>query len=159
MENDLLLHQALALWSVIVGAFLCVVYDVFRVTRLRHRQNSVLLFLCDFAFSLIATLAMLLLFFNLSFGKMRAYAFALVALGFLVWRFTVSRLVMGLLIRVLNFADKILNLLKTRLLFASKKASRRIYTYYYCKNAVWGIRKMKLKRKENENGENQTCTH
>ncbi len=148
MESDLILHQALALWSVIVGAFLCVVYDVFRVTRLRRRQNSVLLFFCDIAFCLIATCAMLLLFFNLSFGKMRAYAFALVAIGFLVWRLTVSRFVIGLLIKFLTVTERFLNSIKMRALAVVRRLSRRIYTMCYCRNVVRGIRKMKFERKE-----------
>lgn len=140
MSNEYFLHTALALWSVAVGAFLCVVYDIFRVFRLRRKQNSFVLFICDLVFCLIATVCMLVLFFNLSFGRMRAYAFVFAAAGFLAWRSTVSRLVMTLLLRLIVAIEKLLNSIKMRVSYASKRMSRRIYTSRYCKITVRTIK-------------------
>ncbi len=128
--------MALAVWSLIVGAFLCAVYDIFRLFRLCRRQNALLLFFCDLLFCLFATVCLLLLFFNLSYGRMRLYAFALSVAGFLIWRFTVSRFVMSLLLKLIKRAEKILNSIKMRVIAKGKRISRRIYTKRYCKNAV-----------------------
>jgi hypothetical protein len=136
VNEEFLLKTALAVWSVILGAFLCALYDIFRVFRLRRRQNAVTLFVCDLVYCLASTVCMMLLFFNLSYGRMRAYSFALIAFGFLVWRFTVSRVVMSLLLRLFKLTEHILNSIKSRVLFAIALATRRIYTANYCKKTV-----------------------
>lgn len=134
---------ALAIWSVAVGAFLCAVYDVFRLFRLRRKQNAVLLFVSDLTFCTIAALSMLLLFFNLSYGRMRAYSFVLAFVGFLIWRFTVSRFVMAFMLKLINAVCKLLNSIKMRVIRAYKRMSCRIYTVCYCKTAVADIKKRK----------------
>lgn len=138
----------LAFWSLIAGMLICVIYDLFRITRLRREQNKIVLFFLDLAFCLVSTCVMLVLFFNLSFGRMRIYAVAFALVGFSVWRITVSRPVIALLISLLDFLERVLNSLKMRIASSFRKASRFIYTVYYCKTAVGGIKKMKLKRKE-----------
>ncbi|MBQ8895536.1 MAG: spore cortex biosynthesis protein YabQ [Clostridia bacterium] len=156
MENNLFSQFALALWSLAVGAFLCAVYDIFRLLRLRRKQNALVLFLCDLLFCAIAAVCAMLLFFNLSYGKMRAYSFVLIAFGFMAWRLTVSRFVMSLLNRLLTVVSKILNSIKMRVLGIIKLCSRRIYTAVYCKRAIASARKLKPERKENENDTEKT---
>ena len=136
MNNEYLLHMALALWSVILGAFLCAVYDVFRLLRLVRRQNAFVVFLCDFIFCVFSAVCLLVLFFNLSYGRVRFYALALAIAGFLVWRFTVSRLVMTLLMKLIKQIKKLLISIKMRVSVRLKRLSRRIYTKRYCKKAI-----------------------
>lgn len=128
--------MALALWSVILGAFLCAVYDVFRLLRLVRRQNAFVVFLCDFIFCVFSAVCLLVLFFNLSYGRVRFYALALAIAGFLVWRFTVSRLVMTLLVKLIKRIKKLLISIKMRVSVRLKRLSRRIYTKRYCKKAI-----------------------
>lgn len=125
--------------------FLCAVYDVFRVTRLVKKPNPFVLFLSDLGFSLIAICSFLLLFFNLSFGKVRVYAVLFSVLGFFLWRLTVSKLAVGLTLKLVRKTEKFLKLQKSRAVFLIKKASRILYTYHYCKNAAKSIKKLKLK--------------
>lgn len=136
MQNEFFLHTALALWSVAVGAFICAVYDLFRIFRLRRRQNAIVLFLCDLLFCAIATVCMLVLFFNLSYGRVRAYAFVFAFFGFLAWRFTVSRAVISLCLRLVSCAERLLHLIKMRLMSLFMRLSRKIYTAFYCKITV-----------------------
>lgn len=145
------------LWSLVAGAFLCAVYDLFRITRLRRRQNAVLLFVCDFAFCMVATCVMLLLFFNLSYGRVRGYAFAFAVIGFLTWRFTVSRLVIKLILLALNAAERLLNSVKMRVRRVVLRLMRRIYTACYCFNALNSVKKMKFKRKDIKNVSDEAC--
>jgi len=152
VQGEYLLHTALALWSVVVGAFLCAVFDVFRLFRLLRKQNAVVLFICDFAFCIICSVVMSVLFFNLSYGRMRAYTFVFALIGFLIWRLTVSRLVMSLMQKIVTAVCKILNLIKMRVYRIIKRITRRIYTRIYCRNTVKDVRKLKdFKRKEQEN--------
>lgn len=131
-----MLHTALALWSLITGAFLCATYDIFRLMRTFKRQGAVTLFISDFVFCLFSAVCLLILFFNLSYGRVRLYALALAVGGFLLWRFTVSRLVMALLLKLIKRVNKLLISIKMRVSVKSKRLSRRIYTKRYCKKAI-----------------------
>ena len=136
MNNEYLLHTALAAWAFVLGAFLCAVYDVFRLFRLNRKQNAILLFFSDILFCVFSTVCLLILFFNLSYGRVRFYALAITFIGFLVWRFTVSRLVMMLINKLLGRIKKLLTSIKMRISVKLKRLSRRIYTKNYCKKAV-----------------------
>ncbi len=128
--------MALAVWAFALGAFLCAVYDVFRLFRLKRKQNAIILFFFDFVFCVFSTVCLLILFFNLSYGRVRFYALALAVIGFLVWRFTVSRLVMTLILKLIGRIEKLLTSIKIRVSVRLKYLARRIYTKRYCKNAV-----------------------
>lgn len=132
---------ALAVASFLLGVLLCAVYDLFRVFRLRHKINYILLFFSDLAYSAIVSLSMLLLFFNLTYGRVRVYAFVIIVLGFLAWRFTVSRLAMSLCMRLFDFTAKVLNSSKMRVKRFIKRLSRRIYTAFYCRATVYRFRR------------------
>ena len=127
MHSDYFFHTVLALWAVAVGAFLCAVYDVFRVLRLRRKQNRVVLFFLDLLFCLIATLCLLILFFNLSYGRVRVYALALAFVGFLIWRFTVSRAVIAVCLKFIAFSEKVFGSAKKRICSFCKRMLRYIY--------------------------------
>ncbi len=129
---------ALSVASFILGAFLCAVYDAFRIFRLRRRFNSAVLFFSDIIYSLIVSLSLLLLYFNFTYGRVRVYAFVIALLGFLAWRFTVSRLVISLVMRFIDFAVRVLDSLKMRVFGLIKRTSRRIYTAFYCRTTVKG---------------------
>lgn len=159
MQIDYSLHTELALWSVALGALLCAVYDIFRIFRLRRKQNAVLLFVSDVAFCFIAAVSVLILFFNLSFGRMRAYSFVLIAVGFAIWRFTVSRLVIALMLKLIVFSERLLNSIITRAKAKIKLFVRKIYTRSYCRKNEALAKKgfgIKLKRKEQKNAEDST---
>jgi spore cortex biosynthesis protein YabQ len=160
MGVDSSLGMTLALWAVVAGAFLSAVYDVFRVSRLRHEQGRALIFLNDVAFCAISACTMMLLFFNLSDGKIRGYAFAFALVGFLVWRATVSRILIFALNRLLDAAEKILKLTMTRFQRGFTRISRRIYTCFYCEYTVKSSKRcfslLDEKRKEAENETEKT---
>ncbi len=127
---------ALVVASFVLGAVLCAVYDLFRVFRLRRKTNAVLLFVSDIVYSAIVSLSLLLLYFNFTYGRVRVYAFAVVLLGFLAWRFTVSRLAINLCLRFMDFAARVLNSSKMRIVRFLKRTLRRIYTDFYCRFTI-----------------------
>ena len=155
MQNEYSLHFLLALWSFILGVFLSAVYDVFRLTRLMKRKQSIFtVFVSDFVFCIISSLCMTVLFFNLSYGRMRGYAFVLVLVGFYVWRITMGRLFMALMRRAVDLVSGLLNSIKMRVCHAYKKQMRRIYTASYCSRNL----KIRIKRKEIKNDGKETDT-
>lgn len=92
MSTNYLLHSLLALWSLILGAFLGFVYEFFRISHRFHPKAAWLICIEDLLFAFICSVGMMLLFFNLSFGRMRFFAFPGVILGFVIWYFTLGRL-------------------------------------------------------------------
>ena len=91
MSVDYLSHSLLALWSLILGCFLGFVYEFFRLLHRFHPRAMWLIFFEDLLFAMICSAGMMLLFFNLSFGRMRFFAFPGMILGFLIWYFTLGR--------------------------------------------------------------------
>ncbi len=92
MSVSYALHFLLAGWSVLTGVALGILYEFFRFLHRLHRRAAWLIFLEDLLFCLCCSAAMALLFFNLSYGQMRLYAFAGAVLGFLLWYCTVGAL-------------------------------------------------------------------
>ncbi|MBR5746139.1 MAG: spore cortex biosynthesis protein YabQ, partial [Clostridia bacterium] len=94
----------LSLWSAAAGAFLCAVYDIFRLCRIGRKAGAAELFFADLLFCLFVYAVFALLFFNLTHGKVRWFAFAFAACGFRLWRATVSRVFMRAAETAVNFA-------------------------------------------------------
>lgn len=162
MGGNGILSVDLAVWSFACGVLLCGIYDIFCVSRLIKKQNALILFINDFLFCIIAALVMLVLFFNLSFGEPRLYAFLFALLGFLLWRYTVSRFYIWLIRRMVEFTSNLLNSIKTRIITFLKRVMRFIYNDFYCHQTAkrskkgFGLLKLqKLKRKENDYAEDK----
>ncbi len=162
MGGNGILSVDLAVWSFVCGVLLCGIYDIFCVSRLIKKQKALILFINDFLFCIIAALVMLILFFNLSFGEPRMYAFLFALLGFTLWRYTVSRFYIWLIRRVVEFMSNLLNLIKMRIIGLVKRALRLIYSGIYCRRTIenskkgFGLLKIqKLKRKENDYAEDK----
>lgn len=97
------LHFLLAGWSLITGCLLGMIYEWFCLLHRIHPKLIWLIFLEDLLFCLCCTGGMQLLFFNLSYGQMRLYAFAGVALGFAGWYFTLGKLFRRAVSRLYRF--------------------------------------------------------
>lgn len=132
----------LAFWSAVLGAALCVVYDAFRLFRVGFLRGSVGTFICDIVFCSVATVGMLVLFFNLTDGRIREYAFLFAIFGFLLWRFTVGRVLM----LAVSAAGGALYALASK---AALSVRAVIYTRTYCRRALRRLRRVRklIKRK------------
>lgn len=130
------LQDSLWLWSLIAGAFLCAVYDLFRVFRLIRPMGQIRLFVADFLFCVISAVVMLVLFFNLTYGRVRLYVVLFALPGFLVWRLTVSRLFIALAFKVVRTAERLVAIVKESSKNLWKRFSKRIKTKIYCRAVV-----------------------
>ncbi len=133
----------LALWSAVLGVALCIVYDVFRFFRIGFLRGSVGTFICDIAFCMFATAGMLVLFFNLTNGRIREYAFLFVIFGFLLWRFTAGRVLMLAATAAAGAARALVSK-------AVLSVRARIYTRIYCKRALRRLRRVGVPAKRKE---------
>ena len=100
-----LLYDGMRLIRIFFGEHFSSVANRFRDVKLplihmseerkkRSRLLSVLIFAEDFIFCLVAAVAMILLFYQINNGKLRAWAFPMAGVGFYLYRITVGRLVM-----------------------------------------------------------------
>ncbi len=159
METNYFSLTLLALWAAMAGAFLCGVYDILRAFRISRsvKSKGIFLFIWDFLFCMLATVCMLLLFFNLTYGKARVYAFAFCGLGFVLWRITLGRLFTALLIRLIGWLSRLFEIAKNRLNALCGAVGRRIYTKNYCRRLVnrsatcFGMIKRKELKNEHSN--------
>jgi spore cortex biosynthesis protein YabQ len=99
MEINQGLYPAYLLASVVLGILLGAAYDFFRVLRIcrgsstRKRGEVLLLFSEDIVFSVIAAVSSAILSYAMNRGRIRWFSLLAMALGFWLYRKTVSRAV------------------------------------------------------------------
>ena len=114
----------LYLYSILMGASLGLLYDGFRILRIflgehfskvanrfekvnlpligmpkkprsRNRLRKIFIFVSDFLFCMIASVALILLFYQMNHGKIRFMTFVFAGAGFYLYRFTLGKPVMA----------------------------------------------------------------
>ena len=120
VSQEKLLH--ILLYSLVVGVFLGVVYDIFRVRRIsyalsdnvsrtkniRDKIEGMFIILEDTLFFLICSVVMSIFMFYMNSGKFRAIAFFGALCGFIVYYKTVGRLVIACSKYIIGFIKYIL---------------------------------------------------
>lgn len=101
------------LYSLTVGALVCVLYDLFRILRIMFGAGRLLLFLEDLLFCLLAAGVVIIFLFHANSGEIRWFAMAGAVVGFFVYYNTVSRFFIFVMM-------KFIRLLKTVLKFVFK---------------------------------------
>lgn len=126
------LFYLLALWAFLLGVASGLLYELFRLLHRMHPRASLLIFFEDLLFCLICVCGLLLLFFNLSYGRMRLYAFVFMAIGFLLWYFTVGKFFQKALSRLAR-------LMHPRVMRAKAWGYTNIQTLLFAHNATKGF--------------------
>ncbi len=114
----------LYLYSILMGAAMGLLYDGFRISRIflgehfsglanrfekvnlpligmpkkprgRNKLREIFLFVGDFLFCMIASVALILLFYQMNHGKIRFMTFVFSGAGFYLYRLTLGKLVMA----------------------------------------------------------------
>jgi spore cortex biosynthesis protein YabQ len=129
METNYGLHFVLLFASIINGAFLGLVYDVFRISRLFFLNNKIVIFFEDLAFCLVCALSFIIIFYNYSNGRMRAYAFIGGIGGFCVYYFTLGRFTKSVCEHIYAFASPKIRKLNNKIRRALYNKEKQFYTY------------------------------
>lgn len=124
------------LWAVVLGAALCIVYDVIRFLLSTYNSGGVAVFLSDVLFFSFAGVETFVFFVLFSKGTIRLYALIGEALGFFLFRFIFSpafRKILALFEKLLFLFLKILSVpvgwlvsLSSEALNFAKSVSRRV---------------------------------
>lgn len=94
-----------AFWAVLVGSFLGAVYDIFRIVHLAmkhdHKASALgeglccaIIFIGDILYALFSAVTICILLYHTNYGRVRYFMFLGAFVGFLLWRFTVGKLLM-----------------------------------------------------------------
>ncbi len=92
--------------SVLLGAVIGVIYDAFRILRIAVRHNGAAVFFEDILFCAVTTCMLILMIFCANYGIVRWFSVFGCAGGFLVYRETVGRLVIGAAQLIISFIKK-----------------------------------------------------
>lgn len=128
MEIDYSLHFILFFASIISGAFLGLVYDIFRVSRMFFLKNKIVILFEDLLFCLICSISLILIFYNYSNGKMRFYAFVGAIGGFCAYYFTLGKFTKSVCERVYAYVSPKFIRLKCKIWQVLYQANKQIYT-------------------------------
>ncbi|MBR6792249.1 MAG: spore cortex biosynthesis protein YabQ [Ruminococcus sp.] len=88
-------HLMLFFLSCLTGAFLGVLYDIFRILRIALPHSSIAVFLEDFLFCLIWSLSLMMLSSVCARGELRLFFAIGSLLGFILYMVTLGRLVIA----------------------------------------------------------------
>ena len=97
------------LYSIILGAVLGVVFDVFRVIRAVIPHNSFFVAFEDIIFMLIWTFSLVIFSVELSGGNIRFFCFVGSFLGFIIYFFSVGKIVITFIRSVSSLIRRLLN--------------------------------------------------
>lgn len=99
----------LFLYSVILGAGLGIIFDVFRAIRAVIPHNSFFVAFEDILFILVWTFSLVIFSVELSGGNIRFFCFMGTLLGFTIYFFSIGKLVITFIRSVSSFIRRILN--------------------------------------------------
>ncbi len=117
MSVDISQQVLTTLYSLILGAALGVVYDVFRVLRLVGFKAKIIVFFQDVLFFAIATLSLFSFYMQFTDGKFRIYVFLFVVLGFVLYFLTVGRLLFFAIKKIYFFITSIFKWIYKKIVF------------------------------------------
>ena len=92
MVFNVQLAQKLVFYSFACGVLSGALYGVFAAIRTLLKENAAVTFVLDLLFCLLFSAAMCVLFYNCTNGRIRLYAFAFAACGFVIYRKTLGKL-------------------------------------------------------------------
>lgn len=97
------------LFSVALGALLCLLYDLLKALHLTCIKNVVAVFITDILFFIFAAMATYCFLILTSKGQVRMFVISGIALGFFTFRLTLSRFTVLMLVKVIEFFRSILH--------------------------------------------------
>lgn len=89
------------------GIIICVLFDIFRALRKSIKTPDVITYIEDSIFWIITSIFLIYLIFILNSGNIRIYTFIGLALGGLVYYFSISKYFMKITVNIFTFLKKV----------------------------------------------------
>lgn len=95
--------------SILLGAFLGLFFDVFKILRLLIKHHNIFIFIEDILFFLISAIFSYNFMMNISYGQIRLFILTGELIGFILYKLSISNLIVKAILFVIS---KLINLLK-----------------------------------------------
>lgn len=120
MEISQSVYGLVFIYSLIIGALLGIVYDIFRIQRItmasdvKHLQiiKDIIIFIEDIIFSVISAVVIIIMIFHVNNGRIRWFALFGAGIGFLIYYHTAGRIVMICSERIIAFIRYCIRMIK-----------------------------------------------
>ena len=114
------------LYSLLLGALLCAIYDVFRIIRIAFGGKTVAVFIEDIVFSTIALVLTFVFVIAFNNGELRFFVLIGEFLGFVFYYFTVGRLTMFFSKAIIKLIKKLVSVICTPFVKLSRLLNRKL---------------------------------
>ena len=132
--------------SFFLGSLLCVFYDVIKAFRLSSGSKTTAVFAADIIFSFVAAIITFLFLLSTTNGEIRGYVLFLEALGFLIFRFTLSKFLLKILIKLSGLFLRAVNYVSEFLFKSSLKIEKYSKAFFvFLKKTFKNIHKLSKK--------------
>ena len=106
-------------WSIIIGAILTLIFDIFRLMRRNKESRDIIVYIQDIFFWIIVAIVIIISAFITNSGELRGYMFIGYALGSMFYLLLLSKLflkIFGTLFDKINsFFEKIFDFIKEKI--------------------------------------------
>ena len=93
------------LWSVVIGAFLALVFDFFRILRRKGKTPNYIVYIQDIIYWIIVTVIIIMSAFITNDGELRGYMFIGYILGAIIYIASISKIILKISNVALDFIE------------------------------------------------------
>lgn len=92
----------------IVGVFIGILFDLFRIIRRTFKTNDIITYIEDIIFWILVGLILLFSIFFFNKGELRSYVFIGLAIGFITYILTISKYFIRTSVNILTYIKEVL---------------------------------------------------
>ena len=135
------------MYALLLGAILCFFYDIIRVTRLLGANSFFAVFTGDILFWLLSALSTFIFLIATTNGEIRGYVILSSVIGFLLYRFTIGRIVFFSLKTILGFVKRVTIKASdktAKICYVAERYTNKMFAklIYYCKVILISVKKL-----------------
>ncbi|MBQ8300014.1 MAG: spore cortex biosynthesis protein YabQ [Clostridia bacterium] len=93
------------LWSVVIGAFLALIFDFFRILRRKGKTKNFIVYIQDIIYWILVTIIIIMSAFITNDGELRGYMFIGYILGSIIYLASISKIILKISNFVLDFIE------------------------------------------------------
>lgn len=93
------------LWSVVIGAFLALIFDFFRILRRKGKTKNYIVYIQDIIYWIIVTVIIIMSAFITNDGELRGYMFIGYILGAIIYIASISKIILKISNVALDFIE------------------------------------------------------
>lgn len=116
MELTSVYQTQIFLYSCIFGLVLGTYYDIFRILKILKFIKKKMYFILDIIFMVTAGIFTFLFLVAVNYGELRIYVLAGEAIGFCLYNFTVSKVIINIIKYILKFSERLFDNMRNKMI-------------------------------------------